>query len=273
MKKLLSVLFILCMLSAPLQGLASLPVIATTPVPEVPALPNPGTNYNVEATLNQTNFVFPDDGLTYDVYTFPLVNNWGDLTSDYLNACTNRGLKWTSSHIDGIIAYIITAGDLKAILVPNYSGFIMLMVQKGLEMEKAAITEEEPLKLGEGRLYYNGNLCAYSSAEINGYYRGYHTLNVFPVAKDPNIVNIKFSNDVRTGQVIDITRDHPDKTVYFLTLNDSLVYDGHLQSNGKKDFFKMEIILSDADSFWFTFEGSFNDGATTISGEFYLPKP
>ena len=291
MKHLVSLLLVLCLLCAHCAALASgLPDIsganAASGLPDLSggeaakvSLPNPGSYYGSEETLFQEDFAYTD-GNTYQVYTFPLVEGLGDMTSEFLRECEDRQFAWTVEKIGDVTAYRITGAAGQAILAPNYQGMIMLMKEPELEMDAAVIQAPEDLALGEYRVMYNGRLLKTDSDDsgngLNGHYYGCYTMNLYTKVDDPGLITLRFPEDLRTGDKIEIRKGGYDSRILMFSIN-SLgsipVWNGRIDTSGKQDYFTMEVLYADENRIRFTFEGSFNDGATTISGEAYFKTP
>ena len=287
MKHLISLLLVLCLLCVPCAALASgLPDIsganAASGLPDLSggdaaqaSLPNPGSYYGAEETLFQEDFAYTD-GNTYQVYTYPLVEGWGDLTSDFLKECEARQYAWSVEKLGDVTAYCIKGSAGQAILAPNYQGMIMLMKQPGLEMDAAVIQEQEDLQPGQCRVMYNGRLLDLQDKELNGHYYGCYTMNLYTKTNDPGLITLRFPEDMRTGDKVEIHKGGYDARIVEFAINSMgsiPVWNGGIDTSGKQDYFTMEVLYADSTRIRFTFEASFNDGATTISGEAYLKTP
>lgn len=96
------------------------------------ALPDPAEVTEETGSLLQADYAFSGDYLC-DAYLYPRPDNTADFIDQYTVVCRKAGYTLNETTVDGARGYSIQSGDGKyALLVPNYEGQMLFLVQKGM---------------------------------------------------------------------------------------------------------------------------------------------
>ena len=124
-------MLVLMALAAPLIGAA-----------RAATLPNPRDYFDDPGMCGDVAYDY-DDAL-WEVWYFQQADGWTDGLKAWLDACDANDLTWAVGTVEGRSAYIVRGGGARAVLVPEYDGWIMLMKQYGLEMDGALVPVPTP---------------------------------------------------------------------------------------------------------------------------------
>lgn len=243
-----------------------LPTITTTTTArDAGVLPDPADLLG-EGTLFAQDYAYA--GFTSTVYLYKLPANAEAFLTEYQALATTNGFAIEDTTADGFAALSLTHGGKKALLFPEYSGAVMLMVENGMIFgeplpegnyvqftrndRKITSTQEpschkETRPIGTSRMF-----------EINAYFKEE------PVSG----FNLAFPDHAQTGDEFRVTKGNLMDGLYFRTTEDGyLLYhnvaaDANLLSS--EDFFVVKITkmekTTDTAYIEGTFEGSFNRG-------------
>lgn len=103
-------------------------------------LPDPAAVLNVEGSLLQADYAFSSDYLC-DAYVYEYAQT--DVQA-YLTAAEKAGFENRAVLIDGQNGYELTANDQTAMLVPDFSGKLLLLVEKGMAFGQPVVTGTLP---------------------------------------------------------------------------------------------------------------------------------
>ena len=97
------------------------------------ALPDPAKVTDSYGTLMQADYAFSSDYLC-DAYIYERPRTINAFTDEYFSLCRKAGYTVTETTVDGVNAYSIQADDAHyALLVTNFDGQMLLLVQKGMD--------------------------------------------------------------------------------------------------------------------------------------------
>ena len=104
------------------------------------ALPDPAKVTDSYGTLMQADYAFSSDYLC-DAYIYERPRTISIFTDEYFSLCRKAGYTVTETTVDGVNAYSIQADDAHyALLVTNFDGQMLLLVQKGMDFSPMART-------------------------------------------------------------------------------------------------------------------------------------
>lgn len=104
------------------------------------SLPDPAAVLNVKGSLFKTDYAFNSEYLC-DAYLYEYANA---NVQTYLTAVENAGYQTRPVLIDGQHGYYLSINDQKAMLVPAFSGKLLLLVEKGMSFDGTMIAGTLP---------------------------------------------------------------------------------------------------------------------------------
>ena len=104
------------------------------------SLPDPAAVLNVKGSLFKADYAFNSEYLC-DAYLYEYANA---NVQTYLTAVENAGYQTRPVLIDGQHGYYLSINDQKAMLVPAFSGKLLLLVEKGMAFDGAMIAGTLP---------------------------------------------------------------------------------------------------------------------------------
>lgn len=277
MKRILIFLFCLLLIlpctatAGGLGGLGGLPVIETPKSADDGVLPDPADLLGSAGTLYAENYTFAPDFIC-TVYTYDLPGN--NFLANYLEQAQANGFTATETTVEGYAAYRLENGGLAALLLPEYSGVMMLLVQNG-------ITFGEPLPEYYLRMVYNGREVLTDKMDFMKSYDSYaYQFDYFDTEQIPGHMEMRFAKTLRAGDEYTWTPSSPPDYLSFYTDTDSflLLYNNYLRQGewgGSSDYFHLKIVTKEDTPSGLLVEGRFdailNYAETTIeNGSFRI---
>lgn len=281
MKKYLALLICLMMLangSALAGGLPTLsggglPVIQPADTGHAGVLPDPADVLGYEGTLFAEDYAYAANYIC-TVYTYPLPANSNAFLTDYQAKATANGFTAESAQVDGFAALKLIYGNQYALLFPEYSGVIMLMVPNGMVFG-------EPLPEGNyitftrnGRVISTGPNADVTLKKDHGMFGQDETFKIACNYQEQPISYFSLSLPayIQEGDTYQLTKDRLEKLLCLYTDTDKyLVFwddDFGDQLETSQDFFNLKVtrMIKESDYVLIegTFEGVFDKGRTTI---------
>ena len=242
-----------------------LPTITTTDTGDAGILPDPADLLG-EGTLFAQDYAYA--GFTSTVYLYKLPANAEAFLTEYQSLATANGFAVENTTADGFAALSLTHSGKKALLFPEYSGSVMLMVENGMVFGeplpegnyvqftrngRKITSTQEPSCYKKTRSIGTSHMCAIST------YFSEEPITGFSLA---------FPDHAQTGDEFRVTKGNLMDGLYFYTTEEghlifyNVAEDTNLLSS--EDFFVVRItkMEKDADTAYIegTFEGSFNRG-------------
>lgn len=244
-----------------------LPVITTTETGDAGVLPDPADLLG-EGTLFAEDYAYA--GFTSTVYLYKLPANAEAFLTEYQALATTNGFAVENTTADGFAALSLTHGGKKALLFPEYSGAVMLMVENGMVFG-------EPLPEGNYvQFTRNGRKITSTQTQKPSCYKETrsigtsHMFKIKAIFEEEPITRLElaFPDHAQTGDEFRVTKGNLMDGLYFYTTEEgSLIFynvaeDANLLSS--EDFFVVKITkmekTTDKAYIEGTFEGSFNRG-------------
>lgn len=98
-------------------------------------MPDPSKVLDSYGQLLQADYAFAEDYLC-DAYVYERPSNTSDFIDRYTTACRKAGYSVTETTVDGAAGYSIQNGSgTYALLVPDFDGQLLLLVQKGMDFD------------------------------------------------------------------------------------------------------------------------------------------
>lgn len=250
--------FLLCMpCFASAQGLgglgSGLPDVSAAADGESGVLPDPAELLGCEGTLFAEDYDFAADFIC-SVYTYEQTADDAVLSA-YLDQAAANGFTASETTVEGYAAYRLEYGDLAALLLPDYDGLTMLLVQNG-------VTFGEPLPEYYVRMDYNGREVLTDGLDFMRSYDAYqYKFEYFDPEQSPSYFEMRFPKSMRAGDDLTWTPDDPPEYLY--------VYDGSILMNyqaftrrgewgGSSDFFQLKIVEKEETPQGLVIEGRFS---------------
>ena len=141
MKKMLTLLLsaVLCLslsvgLAAGLSGLGGNGLAGLSTGTNAP-MPDPSKVLDSYGQLLQADYAFSADYLC-DAYVYKNPSNINDFIDRYTTTCRKAGYSVTQTTVDGAAGYSIqNDSSTYALLIPNFDGQLLLLVQKGMDFD------------------------------------------------------------------------------------------------------------------------------------------
>lgn len=242
-----------------------LPTITTTDTGDAGVLPDPADLLG-EGTLFAEDYAYA--GFTSTVYLYKLPADAASFLTEYQSLAATNGFAVENTTADGYAALSLTHGGKKALLFPEYSGSVMLMVENGMVFG-------EPLPEGNYvQFTRNGRkIVTDSEPSCHKKTRSIGTSHMFAIStyfqEEPITgFELAFPDHAQTGDEFRVTKGNLMDGLYFRTTEEgSLIFynvaeDANLLSS--EDFFVVKITkmekTTDTAYIEGTFEGSFNRG-------------
>lgn len=280
MKK--AMVFLLCMMlllpcaaqAGGLPDLGGLPDISGGGLPEINAgnagvVPDPADMLGDEGTVFAKDYVYGNMECTVYLYKIPADEN--AFLTQYQAAAEANGFTVSTESVDGYNALALSYEGKQALLLPEYSGSVMLMVENGL-------TFGQPKPEG----YYisfvrNGReIVSTGSPECEKDRSTLGGTNMFSVSyyfrEEPiTLFTIAFPDYAQAGDVFTSNKNNLTDGMVLYTAEEEFLMLNSLsnahQFKSNSDFFTIEITLVEKDENQIIlegiFEGSFNNGQTT----------
>lgn len=201
------------------------------------ALPDPAEATGKSGILYSADYAFSDDYLC-DAYIYELVGSALSFMDDYTVLCRKAGFSVTATLVDGQDGYSIQDGSGKyALLVPDFDGQILLLVQKGMDFEL--------------KKKVNYATCVYNNRdyELELYFtdtwKSYNAYCMtFKAEHAPfELIAIDFPQYARSGDEFYSDKKKKDESFLVLFDNDRFILapDGSDAIDGAKDFASLKI--------------------------------
>lgn len=252
--------FLLCMPCAALaEGLGGLggligglPDLQDTPSGDPGVLPDPAELLDDEGTLYAEDYNFAPDFIC-SVYTYDPADD--DFLSDYLDLVEANGFTATATTVEGYQAYSLEYDDLGALLLPDYDGVMMLLVQNG-------IVFGEPLPEYYLRMTYNGREVLTDEMDFMRSYDAYqYKFEYFDTEQSPSYFEMRFPKSMRAGDDYTWTPDSPPEYLYVYTGSILMNYQSFTRNGewgGSADYFQMKIVTKEETPQGLLIEGRFS---------------
>ncbi len=274
MKKWKAILLILtltaCAVCAGAEGLPSL-----NPLPSISLLaplPDPGVSLGQAGQLYQADFAY-ENGTTYDTYLYARPNPAEAFIAAYTDAVGQAGYTVEEGTESGNKALYISDGTEKAILLPDYQGYMFFMVPKGFDFVPETAVEPTPapeVKYNYMRMEYNGQYFE-SEGSIDGAeykFGGYK--QIFKFNNAPFMyISFAWPGAAKVGSTYTVlARDGYDKysvdnsiniSVHGVTdwINGNVVGTKLRDSSGIDDYFTLKITKIENTKYGKLIEGTF----------------
>lgn len=251
-----------------LSGIGGLPKIDAAADINAGVLPDPANLLGTEGTLYAEDYLFAA-GYVCSVYLYQ-PGGTADFLAEYQAQAEANGYTVTGTEVEGYAALALTYGEQKALLLPEYDGYIMLLVENGMVFG-------EPLPEGN-YLQFTRNGRKITSAGAPECEKGrrstgtstYYEISYYFTEEPITLFKLEFPDYAQTGDEFHVTKSSLIDGLYFYTAQESHLvfynsgYDHQMTSSS--DFFTVKITklekTSDRVYIEGTFEGSFNAGDT-----------
>ncbi len=250
--------FLLCMpCFAWAQGLGGLSdglpdVTASDEEGDPGVLPDPADLLDSEGTLFADDYNFATDFIC-SVYTYDLADD--DFLADYLDLAEANGFTASETTVEGYDAYRLEYEDLAALLLPDYDGVMMLLVQNG-------IVFGEPLPEYYVRMVYNGREVLTDELDFMRSYDAYqYKFEYFDTEQSPSHFQMRFPKSMRDGDDITWTPDDPPEYLYVSAGSILMNYQSFTSRGewgGSDDFFQLKIVTKEDTPEGLIIEGRFS---------------
>ncbi|MBR5288761.1 MAG: hypothetical protein IKU34_09275 [Clostridia bacterium] len=98
-------------------------------------MPDPSKVLDTYGQLLQADYAFAE-GYICDAYVYERPSDVTGFIDSYTTVCRKAGYTVTATTVDGAAGYSVqNNSDLRALLVPNFDGQLLLLVQKGMEFD------------------------------------------------------------------------------------------------------------------------------------------
>lgn len=228
------------------------------------ALPDPAEVTEKTGALLSADYAFAADYLC-DAYVYAPVGNVQNFMDQYTILCRNAGYSVNKTVVDGADGYSIQNGSGPyAMLVPEYGGQMMLLVQKGMNFELKKKT--------------NYATCMYNNRDYElevyftdtwDFFKAYTI--TFKAERAPfELIAISFPQYARSGDAFYSNKKEKNESFFVLYDNDRYILapEGSDDIDGAKDFALLKIdkfenvdegILVEG-----VFDGSFSNGGVVF---------
>lgn len=236
-----------------LRGLGGgLPDIHAPQRGEAGVLPDPAELLGREGTLYAENYDFAPN-FCCAVYTYPLP---GDTFLDaYLAQVQANGFLVSAVQIESFPAFRLEYDNLAALLLPDYTGVMMLMVQNGLVFG-------QPLPEYYLSMVYNGRKVLTDELDFMRKYDAYqYKFSYFDPEQTPASFELRFPVSMRPGDEYTWTQDSPPDYLYFYNGEILLNYQSFTRRGdwgGKDDYFRLKIVAKEETARGLLLEGRFS---------------
>jgi len=280
MKKLLPLLMCIVLIASCAAQAAGLPAISGGKLPQINAaqagdagvLPDPAKLLESKGEIFAKDYAY-GVGYTCTVYTYELPANNTAFTTAYQIRAKANGFTVESTNIEGFAALKLSYGDKYALLFPDYSGVVMLMVENGMIFGEPmpdgnyiqftrngrTITSNDPSKvtMKKGTGYFNMG----EAFEIDYYFH-----------EEPvTLFSLKIPASSIEGDIYQVDKNNTAKCLALYTSEDEFLvfyendYDDKMVTS--QDYFTLEITKMTKNESYVqvegVFEGCFNGGKTT----------
>ena len=215
-------------------------------------LPDPAELLGEDGTLYAEDYNFAPD-FVGSVYTYDLPDD-GFLEA-YTAQAEANGFTVTETTVEDYAAYSLENDGLTALLLPDYEGLMMLMVENGMVFG-------EPLPDYYVRMTYNGRDILTDKMEFMRSYDAYqYKFEYFDFEKDPSHMQMRFPKSMSAGDDYTWTPDSTPEYLY-LSVNDILLdYQSFTRMGewgGSDDFFQLKIVTKEETPQGLVIEGRFS---------------
>lgn len=275
MKRLLCCLLILALL--PMTALASgLPSIGGSlpqidPVEEAAAgvLPDPGDTLSQKATIFAKNYEYTK-GYICTVYLYDIPKDEAGFLNDYTAAAKVNGYEVEEVMVDGFSAWKLSYGGKHALLLPQYSGRVMLMVENGMEFGEAKPEGSYMMFTLNGKKIVSTDTSKPTcKLKIESYNPSHKTRERFTVScwfnnrNYANLLDFDFAGSATTGDVFRTTKNSFNKSLYLYMNGDIYLYYGDSYSSAHHiedydDYFEVRITSFEEEKNYYIIEGEFD---------------
>lgn len=256
-------------LAAGLSGLGGGGLDGLIPVKDEP-LPDPSEALGELGELLMADYAFAEDYIC-DAYVYDRPGSVNNFVDKYAQLCRDAGYSIAETTVDGEAGYSIQNGSGPyALLVTDFDGQMLLLVQKGMDF-----TPEKPTNYAT--CLYNGRECelTVSSTDTWAFVNAYSIM--FRAERAPfKYFTLYFPQHARSGDEFYVDKDSFIKgfevsleNSTWLVSSQQKYYGGRDDEiEGSKDFGRLKITtLKDTEDGLLVegcFDGSFNKGDLTI---------
>lgn len=253
-----------------LSGIGGLPTITAPTSKDAGVLPDPEALLGEKGTLYAEDYLF-SASYTCSVYLYSPSSDMASFLAAYRTQAEANSFTVEDTEVEGYRALSLSYDGKKALLLPEYSGYIMLMVENGMVFG-------EPLPEGNYiQFTRNGRKITSTGApscEKNRRSTGSSTsyeINYYFTDEPITLFEFSFPTYAQTGDVFHVTKNSLLDGVTFYTQQESFLVCYNLsaahQLTSSTDFLTIKITKLEKTSSRIyiegTFEGSFNAGSTT----------
>jgi len=167
-----------------------------------PSLPDPEAVLSAKGSLLQADYQFSEDFLC-DAYLYAYA---GKDVLRYLAAAQQAGFETSAETVDGQAGHVIALGELKALLVPEFEGGLLLLGEKGMAFDgaKEQTASEKPAPTAAPQaeaekdeyvtMTHNGRTCECTSPLYsNGREPLHNAYNIWLTPHGSKITSINFT--------------------------------------------------------------------------------
>lgn len=206
-----------------------------------------------EGTLYAEDYDFDTDFIC-NVYTYDVADD--DFLDDYVARAEANGFTASETTVEGYDAYRLEYGDLAALLLPDYEGVMMLLVQNGIEFG-------ESLPEYYVRMVYNGRKVLTDEVDFMKSYDAYqYKFEYFDAEQEPSYFVMRFPKSMRAGDDCTWTPDSVPDYLYVYDGDKILMnYQDFTRSGewgGSDDFFQLKIVTKEETPQGLLIEGRFS---------------
>lgn len=215
-------------------------------------LPDPAELLGADGTLYAEDYHFDTDFIC-SVYTYDLADE--GFLGDYLAQAEANGFAAEQTTVEGYDAYRLEYDDLAALLLPDYDGVMMLMVENG-------IVFGEPLPEYYVRMVYNGRETLTGDIRFMSSYDAYqYKFEYFDFEQEPSHFEMRFPKSMRAGDDCTWTPDSVPEYLFVYSGKILMDYQAFTRSGewgGSDDFFQLKIVTKEETPQGLVIEGRFS---------------
>lgn len=281
MKKLLALLICIALLIACTAQAAGLPQISGGGLPQINAaqednagvLPDPAELLGVNGEVFARDYAY-GTGYICTVYTYAQPTDGAAFTAAYQASAAANGFTVENVNVDGFSALKLSYGDQYALLFPDYSGVVMLMVENGMVFGKPLPQGNYIQFTRNGRTITTTEPSKVTMNKGTGFYGMGGTFEVEYYFKEQPVTlfTLAFPDYAAEGDVFRVNKDNTMKCLKLYTAQDELLvcYESEEgdEMETSQDYFTLEITkMTKTDGYVQVegvFEGCFNGGKTTF---------
>lgn len=243
----------------------TLPNLNPTPTGDPGVLPDPAELLGGEGTVFAEDYTFSAD-MICTVYLYQMPGDVSAFLTEYQRLAETNGFAVSDTQVQGFDALSLTYDGKKALLLPEYSGSAMLMVENGMVFG-------EPLPQG-CYIQFTRNGRKITSTSDPDCKKDSYSFGSWPrmikidyyFEEEPiTLFTVGFPASAQTGDEFRATKSKQTTGMYFYTAEEGLLYYLEDDLDSSADYFVVKITKMEktADTMFIegTFEASFRKGA------------